>query len=186
MKILKKIALLSALITPLLPGVYAVPAEFDNFRLGHLSTTYGIITGTTPGTSANLYTLGGQTVRYRCLVVPKIQCVASTATIVPTLSEVSVRHNTTGEVLSLWSADIRIEDGGTQWFVCGAAYAGERSDDSTLTKVDNADGSVSLQYTYEPNINHYDVIAFATTIPGGFNSAATSSYMTVQHRQICR
>lgn len=194
MKALSKLIGIGLLLTPLFSGVYVVPAEFDNFRLGHLSSSYGILNSTSPGVSTNSYTLGGQTVRYRCLIVPKVDCVASTASIVPALSEVSVRHAGTGEVLSLWTADIRIEEDLTttvaapagSWYICGGAYAGERSDDSTMSLVNNADGSQSINYIYEPNINHYDAIAFSTTTPAGFNAPHVSSYMTIRYKQICR
>jgi len=187
---------------------YVVPLEYDNIRLSVKSSGYGIILGTTPKISNNTYKIGGKDMYYRCLVVPKVKCATGLASITPSLSEVSIRHATTGEVVTLWSADIRVEEDGPtnvgNWYICGAAYGGEKSDSSIVQVVENLDasgkkdGSRNLKYDYKPNINRHDIFAFVKNIPTytsadipaganvSSNTAHATSFMTVEYRQVCR
>lgn len=197
---IKKILFLSLIAVEYINAAsYIVPLEYDNIRLSVKSSGYGIITGATSTLSTNNYTIGGKSVKYRCITVPKIRCATGLATITPSLSEVSIRETTNSEVVTVWSADIRVEEDTSantgNWFICGAAYGGEMSDNSVVTVVPQADGSRNLTYKYEPNINRYDIFAFVDTVPtypatpGAIvtsNAADATSYMTVEYRQVCR
>lgn len=180
----KALFLAPFLLIALFGDSYVTPAEYDNLREGHRSAGYGVLTNTTGSLSANSYVIGGQTVKYRCLVVPKIDCRAAVPSIIPNVSEVSVREESTNEVVNVYTTDVRVEDTANDWYLCGAAYAGATADHFEMTSgKDPATGDPVIHYEYKPN--EYLETWFAFTNYSG-NKGNNSSYMAISYKQVCR
>lgn len=92
------------------------------------------------------------------------------------VSEVSLRDPTSNESLNVYNTDIRVEDAGTSYNICGAAYGGITFDSFNMSVA-----GTTLNYSYQGNVN---IRAFPYFTSVG-NSSSTS-YMTVEYRQVCR
>jgi hypothetical protein len=177
---IKKIFILAVLVEFLFAGVYIVPQEYDNMIASSKSSSYGIITQATVDLSGNSYTIGGKSVRFKCLKIPKISCVAAAPNINANISETSLKRPTTEELLLTFQTDIRIEEDATNWYVCGAAYGGQIWDDSSLSSATTAAGT-EITYTYVPNSKSEEYHYFTNQA-----NASTQSYLTVSYDQICQ
>ena len=180
----KKISLLAAASVALNAASYTAPVDYDDYRASVLSSGYGVITSTSPFTSANTYQIGGRNAKYACIQVPKIPCHTGAPSIVPNMSEASIRDAATNLVLNLWTADLRVEEDASNWYICGGLYGGEKSDYSEFNTIPKSDGSIGINYRYVPNVNLLE--EFALIKSGGGTPASSTSFMTIQYQQICR
>lgn len=154
---------------------YIVPYEYDNMLQSVKSHGYGVIKQSLP-LSTTTWNIGGNAVHYRCLSVPKISCSSSSPVPIANVSEPvltkpdAVVANQTAVFPLL--TDIRYEDAGTNWNICGAAIGG--------TMYDNIDYSGG-QLTYTPN-QYSETYVYFTDI------AITNStaYMTLTYHQVCQ
>jgi len=180
---MKKSLLISLLSISLFAGVYVVPQEYDNMVASTRSKGFGVITQATSNLSGNSYTIGGQSnVRFRCLVVPKIDCRASVPEINANISEVSLKRPTTEELVMSFQVDLRVEDDAAtnNWWLCGGGYGGQVWDDSNLTSQDVA-GVTEITYSYTPNANVEEYFYFTD-----ISNSSTQSYMTITYSQVCK
>jgi len=178
---------LIAIVLPILASAdtYIVPAEFDNIREAQKSTGYDVIYNTTATFSANNYVLGGQSLKYRCLVIPKIVCRAASPALIPSIAETSLRLSAAKNVVPVYTANFRIEDdGGANWHLCAAAYGGITADKSELTSSIDGLGNTVINYVYEPNHPSQSILAYFCT--DNANRGDDSSYIAMRWKQVCR
>jgi len=154
---------------------YIVPYEYDNMVQSVKSHGYGVITQSS-ALSTTTWNIGGNAVRYRCLSIPKISC--SSATAVPSANVSEKVLTKPNAVVANQKAvfpliyDLRYEDAGANWNICGAAIGG--------VMYDNIDYSGG-QLTYTPN-QYSETYVYFTDI------AITNStaYMTFTYHQTCQ
>jgi hypothetical protein len=161
-------------------STYIVPQGYDNMVNTSKSQAYSMINQSTAKLSGNSYSLGGQSVQYRCVSVPKITCRSATPEITANVSEASLRNPNTENLMMTFQLDLRIEDDGDDWLVCGAGYGGQTWDESTLTSRE-VNGETELTYEYKPNANSEEYLYF-TSVANNSNS----SFMTVSYSQYCK
>ena len=181
----KIISIFILLVTAVLGSNYITPAEWDNILASQRSATYSKIDNTTAGAiySGNSYTLGGKSVRYKCIKVPKITCRASSPDIVAGISETMIKSG--GFSVMVWAANLRIEEDATNWYICGGAYGGVTADKSVMSS-DTSDPTVlKLDYTYEANF-YVDAFYGFTKPSGSLQRGDSDSAMFIKHQQICR
>ncbi|OGS70701.1 MAG: hypothetical protein A3F91_09310 [Flavobacteria bacterium RIFCSPLOWO2_12_FULL_35_11] len=150
---------------------YLVPYEYDNMLQSVKSQGYGVITPAS-GVGSTNYTINGVSAQYQCLAdIPKISCRSATNVIYANVSEVILLHSL-GGIVHNFGTDLRTEDGGSFWRVCGAAVGGLLSDTLEM------DGNTVV---YTPNSVKLVQNYFT-------NSAVTpaGSYMAVSYQQICK
>lgn len=176
-------------------AVYAVPQTYDNIVNGQKSSTYSVINNNTSVLSSNSYTIGGVSVKYRCIVVPKITCRSSSVDpiIVATTSEVNAQDPVSNENLQIYNSDIRIEadnpgTGTGNFYVCGAVYAGISFDDFSIG-TDAATSSIT--YSYKGNallrsFVYFSDLAASTNPTNKSGTGSAGSYMTIEHHQYCK
>jgi hypothetical protein len=145
--------------------------------------------------SSNSYTIGGVSVKYRCIVVPKITCRSSSVDpiIVATTSEVNAQDPVSNENLQIYNSDIRIEadnpgTGTGNFYVCGAVYAGISFDDFSIG-TDAATSSIT--YSYKGNallrsFVYFSDLAASTNPTNKSGTGSAGSYMTIEHHQYCK
>lgn len=177
---LKKIISASVAVSSLFAGVYIVPQEYDNMVNASKSQGFGVITQSTSQLSGNSYTIGGQSVQFRCLVVPKISCTSATPQINANISESSLKRPSTEELVSTFQTDLRVESDTSNWYLCGAGYGGQTWDDSNLTSKTVA-GQTQVTYSYTPNSKGEQYYYFTN-----LSNASTQSYLTVTYNQVCQ
>lgn len=161
-------------------GVYLVPNSYDNLVLSNASEGYAVITNGTTTLSNNSYALGGVSVKYRCIKVPKIECAASTPELQVSVSEVSLRDSS-GYVVDTWAYDVRVEDDAQNWYICAGAYGGLTKDKVWLET--DANGNVRANYQA-----HADFLIENTYFCSGNSKCSNDnqSYLTVKYLQVCR
>ncbi|MBD3822924.1 MAG: hypothetical protein IE916_00245 [Epsilonproteobacteria bacterium] len=159
---------------------YLTPAEYDNIVLSQRSAGYELISNATPTLSANSYQIGGETVNYRCIVVPKIDCRATTPDLIANISEVGVKVG--GKTVPVYAANLRVEVDADNWYICGGAFAGVTADESTLTSTTNASGETEITHVYTPNKFIDAYYAFTSHVKTG----DADSFMFIKHKQVCR
>jgi len=185
MKFVKKTGISSLLIfgvvvSNLSAGVYVVPQEYDNLTKSVKSSAFGVINQATSNMSNNKYTIGGSSQNYRCLKVEKIKCVSTTPSISANISEASLKRPSSGELLSTYQLDLRVEDDATYWYLCGAGYGGQMWDDSTLTSK-KVGSSTEITYTYNPNAKGEDYLYFTDVAID-----SDSSFLSISYHQTCK
>jgi len=168
----------------LLADYAIIPAEYDNIRETQQSTNQGEITNTSPTFSANTYKIGGQSLNFRCIVIPKIQCRASTPELIPSIVEKELRVGVNKNVVPVYSANYRIENGATDWYLCGAMYGGMTADISELNTTVDATGRTQIAYTYVPNDPSKNSMFWGLT--NSSQKGEDSSYMSFRWKQVCR
>lgn len=169
--VLKSLLGISLLVTSLHAADYIVPYEYDNMLLSVKSQGYGVITPAS-GVGSTVYAINGANTTYQCLAnIPKIACSTATTVIYANVSETILLHST-GGIVHNFGTDLRTEDGGTFWRVCGAAIGGLLSDDVVM------DGN-TVKYT--PN-SVKDVQNYFT----GSVGTPVGSYMAVSYQQVCQ
>jgi len=161
-------------------GVYIVPQSYDNISNAAKSSAYGVIKQATSQLSSNSYTIGGQSVKYRCLVVPKIKCTAATAEISANISESSLKEPGTESLVTTFQTDLRIEDDAINWYVCSAGYGGQVWDDSKLESTVVA-GNTQLKYTYKPNSKAIEYFYFTNK-----SNSSADSFIAISYSQSCK
>ncbi len=164
---------------------YIVPPEFDNTVLATESSQRILISNTTSPLlwSNGLRTIGGKTVRYRCVTIPKIQCRGKSARIVVNTSEISLRDKSVNKLVNIYTYDVIAESSGkTSWKVCGGAVGGTTWDNTSLTSYKSGADTI-LRFTYDENAVQ-DIAYFFTNRPtqeiGGANS-----FMVIETKQVC-
>jgi hypothetical protein len=178
---IKKTLIIASLAMEILAGVYVVPQGYDNLQNSVNSKGSVVITNSTPTFSGNFYTLGGRSLRYRCAVIPKINCVAGTLSMEVGIDSHSLKRAPLEELLMTFQIDDRVEEDTANYYVCGGAYGGQVWDESLLTSTQEADGSTNINYSYTPN-KEMEELFFFTSEPNG----STNSFMIINHSQICR
>lgn len=181
----KNIIAFALLLSVAFGSNYITPAEWDNILASQRSAAYSKIDNTTAGAiySGNSYVLGGQTVFYKCIKVPKITCRASSPEIVASISETLIKSG--GFSVMVWASNLRIEEDATNWYVCGGAYGGVTADKSVMTSDTSNPAVLKLDYTYEANY-YVDAFYGFTKPKGSLKRGDTDSAMFIKHQQICR
>ncbi len=174
---MKKVVIGVVISSCLFSGVYLVPQEYDNLLIASRSHSYGVITNQTKEFSAIKYVIGGKEIYYRCLVVPKINCIASIADINANISESSLKDKSEN-LVNTFQIDLRLEDNANNWFICGAGYGGKSSHETEIETTDLNDGSFNLQTKYFPKKegNYYFT---------NIENTSKKSYMMVTYSQTC-
>lgn len=184
-KTIKKVIFgLLAVTTVILNGAeYIVPPEYDNTVMGVESRTLGLIHNGLTTLSATSKTLGGQTVRFKCFPITKINCRGATAIASAVVSEVSLKEPTRNELVINYGTDTLVEDAGANWRVCGAAVGGITWDTSEMnSSTDAVTGETTITYNYVPNTTQ-EIYYFFTN---NANIGGTSSFMVLDVKQTCR
>jgi hypothetical protein len=189
--VLAPILLSSVVVVSSEAASYAVPQGYDNIINAQNSLAYGVLTNASASVSGNFYVIGGESVRYKCLVVPKIVCRGSAVDplISAVVSEISLRDPVSDENLPVFNSDVRIEKdavGTGNFYVCAAAYGGITFDEFTMSSA-----SGSLSYIYKGNINLRSFVYFsnkaASTVPANHSgSGSAGSYISIEHKQVCQ
>lgn len=154
---------------------YILPSNYDNIVNSVQSVGYGVITQSSAASTTS-WNIGGTSRKYRCLTIPKIACSAATPVLYANVSELvltkpdAVVANQTA--MFAFMSDIRSEDAGASWHLCGAAIGGEMYDNVTYS---------GGQITYTPNqySNTYTFFTDAVIT----NSTA---YMALSYNQVCQ
>ncbi len=162
---------------------YLTPPEWDNVVISQKSDSYALIDNTSSGIwSGNRYMIGGKYLNYKCVRVPKIQCVGSSPKLVATVSEVGLKNS--GYTVPVWVSNIRVEEDATNWYVCGAAYGGVTADRSVMSSTTSG-GNQKINYNYQANY-YVDAFYGFTKPSAGTSRGDTSSFMFIKHKQVCR
>jgi len=165
----------------LLGAEYIIPPEYDNL-INSAESSQKVLISNGSSIGGQTRSIGGRSVRYKCVTLPKILCRGSSATMSISISEVSLR-DTTNKLVTTFATDAYVENGtgGNSWNVCGGAVGGMLWDDSTLvaTKIGN---DTRLTYSYTPNANQL-IYHFFTNLG---SSGGNGSYMTIYTKQFCQ
>lgn len=178
---MKKILLGLLVVKSVIGAEYIVPAEYDNNILATESTERVLISNTLGTLSTASRTIGGKTVRFRCTIIPKIDCRGTAPRIILTTSEFSLREPVYNKLVNIYTYDVFEEDGGTDWRVCGGAVGGTTWDDSKLSSTVNEAGETVITHTYVPNAEQ-EIFHFFTNDP---NNGSNTSFMVVETKQVC-
>jgi len=193
LKSLKKkgLALALALSSSLVAGVYIVPLDYDNTIASARSNTPVLITNSLTTNSSTTRKINGQTVRYRCEKVPKIDCRGTTASIHATLGEYQLKDNKNNEVVQPYMRDIIVEsDGSGNWNICGGAIGGTMWDNADLnTTTDPITGNTKIFLTYQENVNSENFYFFMSGGTIGVDAdksiGSLKSFMAINTKQTC-
>lgn len=154
---------------------YLVPYGYDNMLQSVNSQGYGVITNSSALGTAT-YNIGGSNVQYRCLTIPKISCRSATAYLYANVSELVLTKPdavvANQKAMTAYISDIRSEDAGTNWRLCGGAVGGEMYDGVTTSA-----GNI----VYTPN-QYSNVYPYFTSLA----NISTTSYMAVTYNQVCQ
>lgn len=154
---------------------YIVPYEYDNMLQSVKSHGYGVINQSSP-LSSSVWNIGGTNVQYRCLSVAKISCSSATPVIIPNRSELLLTKPdpviANQKAVSVLIEDIRFEDAGANWNVCGAAVGGVMY------------GGIS----YSGGVSTFTPDQYSETYLYFTNIAITNStsYMSLTYSQVCQ
>ncbi|MCL4432149.1 MAG: hypothetical protein M1300_07505 [Epsilonproteobacteria bacterium] len=173
---LKKLLIAILAISPMAFGAeYLIPYDYDNMVQSVKSQGYGVISQTST-LSTTQWNIGGTNRNYRCLTIPKISCSAATTVLYANVSELVLTKPdgtvSNQKAMFPFIYDIRYEDAGTNWRLCGAAIGGEMYDNVAYS---------GGQITYTPN-------QYSNTYTYFTNVAITNStaYMTLTYNQVCQ
>ena len=173
---MRKILSVGLLLTiSLYAAEYLVPYNYDNTVQSVNSQGYDVITQASI-LSTNQWNLGGTNHNYRCIVIPKITCRNASPVLYANVSELILTKPdpvvANQKALFPFISDIRYEDAGANWHLCGAAIGGTMYDNVTYS---------GGQITYTPNA-YSETFAFFT------DTAITNStaYMAVGYNQVCK
>lgn len=173
---LKKIAALFLLVAfNSQAAEYIVPSNYDNIVNSVQSVGYGVITQSST-LSTTSWNIGGTSRKYRCLTIPKISCTAATPVLYANVSELVLTKPdavvANQKAMFAFMSDIRSEDAGANWRLCGAAIGGEMYDNVAYS---------GGQVTYTPN-QYSNTYTFFT------DAAITNStaYMALSYNQVCQ
>lgn len=154
---------------------YILPSNYDNIVNSVQSVGYGVITQAST-LSTTSWNIGGTSRKYRCLTIPKITCSAATPVLYANVSELVLTKPdavvANQKAMFAFMSDIRSEDAGANWRLCGAAIGGEMYDNVTYS---------GGQITYTPN-QYSNTYAFFT------DAVITNStaYMALSYNQVCQ
>jgi hypothetical protein len=162
-------------------GVYIVPKEYDNTYNSIKSKAVGLIYNGLSTLSSTTKNFAGKNVRYRCMVIDKIQCRAATPTVSASVSDVSLIEPEHDQLLPVYGYEVFVEDGGNKWRICGAAAGGFTWDTSEMTSQTNSDGSKTVNYKYVPNTHNKNYLFFTDQS----NKGSDKSFMTIDIQQKC-
>jgi len=192
---MKKIIISTALVLSSLHSAeYIIPPEWDNTLNSVNSKAEVLITNLLTQLSTNSYLVAGKSRRYKCVRIPKIRCANGyTPDIQANIKQnPALRDSLTDKLISTFSVDIRTENAGTQWNVCGSATGSIIWDKSTLSQ--NAT-TKDLTYIYIPNNDQFNYYYFtnatgntisASGINGGSIKGSNNSYMIIETEQVCK
>lgn len=176
-KTLKKLNITALLLlsTALSAAEYLIPYEYDNMVQSVKSQGYGVITqASTQSTSQ--WNIGGNLRNYKCLTIPKISCSAATPVLYANVSELILTKPdatvSNQKAMVPFIYDIRYEDAGTNWRLCGAAIGGEMYDNVTYS---------GGQITYTPN-QYSNTYTYFTNVA----ITNTTAYMALTYNQVCQ
>lgn len=172
---------------------YVIPPEYDNIANSVQKSHHQVlISNLATLTSSSTYKLGSQTLKFKCVNVPKINCRGGkSAKMKIKLKEVPVlKEPKFHKSIPIYEVSTKTEDGGANFRVCGGAMGVISWDDSILTQ----DATTKkITHAYTPLKYHLDYYVFTNIagnvssngIDGGAQKGDNNSYMTVDTEQIC-
>lgn len=154
---------------------YLIPYDYDNIVQSVKSKGYGVITQAST-LSTTQWNIGGTNRNYRCLTIPKITCSAANPVLYANVSELILTKPdpviANQKAMIPFIYDIRYEDVGTDWQLCGAAIGGEMYDNVTYS---------GGQITYTPN-QYSNTYAYFTDLL----ITNSTAYMALTYSQVCQ
>ncbi|CAA6806574.1 MAG: Unknown protein [uncultured Sulfurovum sp.] len=185
---MKKILLLISIFTyiNIYAAEYVIPTSFDNLLQEVKSSNTVMITNASSlSASSRTITIGNQTLKGRCAIVPKISCKSPLSSFINVaMSSISLREDVHNELVIPYDTSVYTQEFVTTWEVCAVALGGVTWDKSELVSSVGNDGVTTITHDFKANL--YRKLFYFFSNASASLRGHNNSYMLINTHQVCR